>query len=81
MKLLSYRGVSELLADESEATIRRRIKAGELPAPIVLSTRRDGLPARVGFVATEVEAAIERLVDRRRGLSSAELLNRSGSAA
>lgn len=70
MKLLSYRGVSELLAGESEATIRRRVERGELPQPIALSTRKDGKPARVGFIEADVSAAIERLVERARGAAA-----------
>ncbi len=70
MKLLSYEGVGALLADSSEATVRRLVKAGQLPAPVVLSRRSDGRPGRVGFVSDDVERAIAALVDRARGRNS-----------
>lgn len=49
----------------SESAMRRLIKAGQFPAPVVLGVTRRGKPARIAFVVAELLAWVEGRVAER----------------
>jgi predicted DNA-binding transcriptional regulator AlpA len=55
----------------SDSTRRRLIKAGDYPAPIVLSRDRHGKPARVAWIDREVREWARRKIAESRGEGAA----------
>jgi hypothetical protein len=45
--------------------LRRKVKAGEFPPPVVLSRKSNGRPNRIAWPADEIEARRERLIAER----------------
>lgn len=65
-RLVSPRVACEMYAGGvSYMTVRRLIRAGEFPQPVVLSRDRNGKPARVAFVVEELVAWAERKIASR----------------
>jgi predicted DNA-binding transcriptional regulator AlpA len=54
--LLSFEQAGHLAAGLSESTIRRLVKMGEVPEPVVILFGKNGRPARVGFVESEIRS-------------------------
>lgn len=61
-RLLSFADASRACGGLSESSLRRRIADKRFPSPVVLSRTKKGKPARVAFVASEVEQAISEMI-------------------
>lgn len=68
--LISPRASREISGGISDSTQRRLIAAGKYPRPIVLSRCKDGHPARVAFVESEVRAWAAEVIRRARAARS-----------
>jgi predicted DNA-binding transcriptional regulator AlpA len=64
--LISPRAAREISGGISDSTQRRMIAAGTYPSPVVLSRCKDGHPARVAFVESEVRAWAADVIRRAR---------------
>jgi predicted DNA-binding transcriptional regulator AlpA len=68
--LLSPAAARALSGGISESTVRRLIAAGKYPRPVVISRCRDGRPARVAFVESEVRTWAAEVIYRDRSARS-----------
>jgi len=55
-RLIDISETRKLVGGLSEPTIRRRVAAGEFPAPVVLARQRGGRVCRIAWVRGEVLA-------------------------
>jgi len=63
--LLSPKAARAICGGLSASAIRRKIADGTFPAPVVLSRRADGAPARIAYVEAEVRAWIAEQIASR----------------